>query len=201
LRPPHRILTILEGESLLNDATALLIFRLAIGAVAADGFSIGAVAPAFVLGVVGSVLIGPALGWLVLHLLERVQHVPTSIILQFVTTISVWLLAEQLDSLRIDHGVLRGDRCQTAPARTPARLRIPTHVVRETVVFALNVLAFIFIGLQIRPILEACRADLRQHCGGGCGAAHRHIRTTRLAYVLQCRCPLAGSALGSTRHD
>ena len=41
LRPPHRILTILEGESLLNDASALLIYRLAVGAVAADGFSIG----------------------------------------------------------------------------------------------------------------------------------------------------------------
>src|SRR5688500_12311718 len=46
LRPPHRILTILEGESLLNDASALLIYRLAVGAVAANSFSIGAVAPA-----------------------------------------------------------------------------------------------------------------------------------------------------------
>jgi len=44
---------------------------------------------------------------------------------------------------------------RTSPARTPARLRIPTYAVWETVVFALNVLAFIFIGLQIRPILDA----------------------------------------------
>src|SRR5688572_15788654 len=43
LQPPHRILTILEGESLLNDASALLIYRLAVGAVAAQGFSIGSV--------------------------------------------------------------------------------------------------------------------------------------------------------------
>lgn len=165
LRPPHRILTILEGESLLNDATALLIFRLAIGAVAADGFSIGAVAPAFVLGVVGSVLIGPALGWLVLHLLERVQHVPTSIILQFVTTISVWLLAEQLGLSAVLTMVCYAVTvAQTAPARTPARLRIPTYAVWETVVFALNVLAFIFIGLQIRPILQGpAAAHLRQY--------------------------------------
>src|SRR3954463_1625569 len=47
LRPPHRLLTILEGESLLNDASALLIYRLAVGAVAADGFSVGTVAPTF----------------------------------------------------------------------------------------------------------------------------------------------------------
>src|SRR4029453_18813086 len=46
LRPPHRLLTILEGESLLNDASALLIFRLAIAAAGANGFSAGAVAPA-----------------------------------------------------------------------------------------------------------------------------------------------------------
>src|SRR6185369_11290147 len=47
LRPPQRILTILEGESLLNDASALLIYRLAVGAVAAGAFSIKAVAPNF----------------------------------------------------------------------------------------------------------------------------------------------------------
>src|SRR5262249_14540393 len=61
LRPPHRILTILEGESLLNDASALLIYRLAIGADAVRGFSIGAVAPTFLYAVVGSVVVGPAL--------------------------------------------------------------------------------------------------------------------------------------------
>ena len=66
LRPPHRILTILEGESLLNDASALLIYRLAVGAVAANGFSVGAVAPTFLLAVAGSVVVGPALGWLIL---------------------------------------------------------------------------------------------------------------------------------------
>jgi monovalent cation/hydrogen antiporter len=64
LRPPHRILTILEGESLLNDATALLIYRLAVGAVAANGFSVGAVAPTFMLAIAGSLVAGPALGWL-----------------------------------------------------------------------------------------------------------------------------------------
>src|ERR1051325_6832644 len=67
LRPPHRILTILEGESLLNDASALLIFRLAVAAVAANGFSIGTVAPTFLLAVAGSLIAGPALGWLVVR--------------------------------------------------------------------------------------------------------------------------------------
>src|SRR6476661_486356 len=79
LHPPHRLLTILEGESLLNDATALLIFRLAVGAVAVDSFSVATVAPTFLFAVGGSLIAGPALGWIVLRLLERVQHVPTAI--------------------------------------------------------------------------------------------------------------------------
>src|SRR5215471_18597657 len=62
MRPPHRILTILEGESLLNDASALLIYRLALGAVAANGFSIRTVAPTFMLAVAGSLVAGTALG-------------------------------------------------------------------------------------------------------------------------------------------
>ena len=62
LRPPQRILTVLEGESLLNDATALLIYRLAVGAVGAHAFSFTAVAPAFLLAVVGSLVVGPLLG-------------------------------------------------------------------------------------------------------------------------------------------
>src|ERR1700740_2030050 len=62
LRPPHRILTILEGESLLNDASALLIFRLAVGAVAANGFPIREVAPTFLLAVAGRLAVGPEPG-------------------------------------------------------------------------------------------------------------------------------------------
>src|SRR3954447_19106479 len=96
LRPPHRILTILEGESLLNDASALLIYRLAIGAVAANGFSLASVAPTFLLAVAGSVAVGPALAWLFLRLTIGVRDVPTSIILQFVSTFGVWMLADRL---------------------------------------------------------------------------------------------------------
>ena len=165
LRPPHRILTILEGESLLNDATALLIYRLAVGAVAANGFSIGAVAPAFLLAVAGSVIVGPALGWVTLQVMDRVQHVPTAIILQFVTTFGVWLLAELIGLSGVLTMVCYAITvAQTAPQRVPARIRIPSYAVWETVVFALNVLAFVFIGLQIRPILEGLEpADLGRY--------------------------------------
>src|SRR3954471_11934885 len=71
LHPPQRLLTILEGESLLNDASALLIYRLAVGAVAAGAFSAEDVAPTFLLGVLGSLVAGPALGWLVQRVMSR----------------------------------------------------------------------------------------------------------------------------------
>ena len=162
LRPPHRILTILEGESLLNDASALLIYRLAIGAVAANGFSIPAVAPAFMLAVAGSVVAGAALGWLVLRLLDRVQHVPTAIILQFTSTFGVWILADRVGLSGVLTMVCYAiTLARTGPQRTPPRIRIPSYAVWETVVFVLNILAFIFIGLQIRPIFESLDATDR----------------------------------------
>jgi CPA1 family monovalent cation:H+ antiporter len=164
LRPPHRILTILEGESLLNDASALLIFRLAVGAVAAGGFAFGDVAPAFLLAVVGSVITGRAVAWVTLKVMDRVQHVPTAIILQFVSTFGVWILAESLGLSGVLTMVCYAIAvAQTAPARVPARIRIPTYAVWDTVVFALNILAFIFIGLQIRPALEGLQPNQRAH--------------------------------------
>src|SRR6266550_9114833 len=128
LRPPHRILTVLQGESLLNDASALLIYRLAVGAVAANGFSIAAVAPTFLLAVAGSLVVGPALGWLVLRLLERVQHVPTAIILQFVSTFGVWMLADSVGLSGVLTMVCYAmTAARTAPERMPARTRIPSY--------------------------------------------------------------------------
>src|SRR2546422_1378730 len=128
LRPPQRILTILEDESLLNDASALLIYRLAVGAVAATGFSITAVAPTFLLAVAGSVAVGPVLGWITLQVMDRVEHVPTSIILQFVTTFGVWMLAEGLGLSGVLTMVCYAITvARTAPARIPAQTRIPTY--------------------------------------------------------------------------
>jgi monovalent cation/hydrogen antiporter len=185
LRPPHRLLTILEGESLLNDASALLIYRLAVGAVAANGFSVGAVGPTFLLAVAGSVVVGPALGWVTLRVMDRVQHVPTAIILQFVTTFGVWILAEHVGLSGVLTVVCYAiSVAQTAPARTPARVRIPTYAVWETVVFALNILAFIFIGLQIRPILESLEAADRARYFAVAGAVLVTVIVVRLVWHM-----------------
>jgi CPA1 family monovalent cation:H+ antiporter len=162
LKPPHRIVTILEGESLLNDATALLIYRLAVGAVAANAFSIRAVAPTFFLAVAGSVVVGPALAWVVLRLTKDVQDVPTAIILQFISTFGVWIVADRIGLSGVLTMVCYAVAvARRAPALTPARIRLPSYAVWDTVVFVLNVLAFVFIGLQIRPILTSLEPTVR----------------------------------------
>lgn len=185
LRPPHRILTILEGESLLNDASALLIYRLAVGAVAANGFSIGSVAPIFILAVVGSLVAGPLLGWLFIRLNDRLQHVPTSIILSFVSTFGVWILAESVGLsgvlTMVSYAIVLA---RTLPGRTPARLRIPAYAVWETVVFVVNILAFIFIGLQIRPILDNLQAADRGRYFVVAGAVFAAVIVVRLAWYM-----------------
>ena len=154
LKPPHRILTILEGESLLNDATALLIYRLAVGAVVANEFAVREVAPAFLFAVAGSIVVGPALAWVTLPVLKRVTDVPTAIILQFITTFGVWILAERLGLSGVLTMVCYAIAiARRAPEVVPARIRVPAYAVWDTMVFVLNVLAFVFIGLQVRPIL------------------------------------------------
>lgn len=186
VRLPQRILTILEGESLLNDAGALLIYRLAVGAVAAGGFAVREVAPTFLLGVAGSLIAGPILGWLYLRLTRRLaDDAPSQIILQFVGTFGVWMLAERVGL----SGVLTivGYAiaiAREAPDRTPARLRVPSYAVWETAVFVLNVLAFFLIGLQIGPILEELDPAQRNAYLAVAGAVLVTVILVRIAWVM-----------------
>jgi NhaP-type Na+/H+ or K+/H+ antiporter len=120
--------------------------------------------PNLVFAVAGSLLAGPALGWLMQRLVDRVRHVPTAIIVQFVGTFTVWLLAERAGLSGVLTTVCFAmTLARTAPARTPARIRIPTNAVWATVIFALNIFAFIFVGLQIRPIVAELPAAELQH--------------------------------------
>ncbi|OLB80805.1 MAG: hypothetical protein AUH96_00755 [Nitrospirae bacterium 13_2_20CM_2_61_4] len=100
-------------------------------------------------------LVGAALSRLSLFVVGKVRDVATSVVIQFVTTFAVWILAERLRLSGIitivSFAILTA---RSAPARMPARLRIPSYAVWEVVVFILNVLAFILVGLQLRPILQ-----------------------------------------------
>ncbi|MET0226178.1 MAG: cation:proton antiporter, partial [Dokdonella sp.] len=182
---PQRLVTILEGESLLNDATALLIYRLAIAATVSGTFSLGQVAPALVLTVLGSLVAGFALAWPMVRLIRRVHDIPSSIIVQFVTTFGVWIFAERIGL----SGILTIVTYAITVARVgggtmPARLRVPSFAVWDTVIFMLNVLAFVMIGLQVGPIWTRLSASARLEYGIVALAVLATVIVVRLAWCM-----------------
>ena len=161
LSVPHRIRVIIEGESLLNDATALLVYRLAVSVTLGATFTGGGVA-LLSLAMLASVAVGYILAQVVIRILERVTDAPSAIVLQFVTTFGVWIFAEEVHLSPIVTLVVYAiTAARLSPQRTPAATRIPAYAVWETVVFVLNVFAFVLIGLQLRPILESLDAEQR----------------------------------------
>jgi CPA1 family monovalent cation:H+ antiporter len=154
LRPPHRILVVLEGESLFNDASALLIYRLAVSAAVTGAFAGWAAVPLLAAVAAGSVLLGAVLSRVILAVIPRISDLATAVVVQFLGTFAVWLVAERLHLSGIITVVVFAILvARVAPDQIPGRTRIQTYAVWETVVFVLNVLAFILIGLQLKPIL------------------------------------------------
>lgn len=166
VRPPHQIRKVLEGESLLNDASALLVYKLAVGVVAAGGFSLMGALPTFLLVVLGSTLAA----WLLtfpLKYLNRLSDEPaTAVIIQFVMTFSIWLLAERLGLSPVVTIVVFAMILSRQGVEQSARLRVPTFAVWEAATFVLNVLAFTLIGLELAPIREALPAAQQTHLLG-----------------------------------
>ena len=153
LRPPHRLLVILEGESLFNDASALLIYRLAVGATVGGAVVGWNVIPMLLVVTVGSIVLGVILGRLTLRLTARITDVATAVIVQFGSTFAVWILAERLHLSGILTMVVYAmTAARSAADVIPARIRIPSYAVWEVAVFVLNVLAFILVGFQLKSI-------------------------------------------------
>jgi Na+/H+ antiporter len=163
---PYRIMKVLEGESLLNDASALLIYRIAIGAEAAHRLSWSEFTSSIALVLLGSLIAGYVFAKLWLKAAPRFDDAPSTIILQFVGTFTVWIVAERLGLSGILTIVVYAlVLARYAPARTSARMRVPAYAVWETAVFLLNVLAFILIGMQLRPIWTRLDDAVRlQYC-------------------------------------
>ena len=153
-RPPHRLLVLLEGESLFNDASALLIYRFAVGAAMTGSASGWSIVPTLLLTCGGGVIAGVVLARAFIWLTSRIDDIPISVLLQFVGTFAVWLLANRLALSPIITVVSYAMTiAQRVPARVDARHRIASYAVWDVAVFVLNVLAFVLIGLQLRTIL------------------------------------------------
>lgn len=168
IEPPYRIRVVLEGEGLLNDASALLIYKLAVAAVAA-----GSLAPAGIVPAIAGVGLGSiALGWLAAFpvglVMRRADDAATAVILQFVMTFAVWLAAERMGmSSIVTLVVFALTLSQRKAFRLPARLRVPSFAIWEVVTTLLNVLAFTLIGLQLAPVLTSLGARRPGPCWRG----------------------------------
>jgi CPA1 family monovalent cation:H+ antiporter len=163
LRPPHRIVVILQGESLFNDASALLIYRMAVMATMTGMVSGWSIAPLFLLTCGGGVVLGIVLARTYFWLTTRVRDMAVNVLLQFIGTFSVWLIADRLGLSAILTVIAYAmTLARIAPARSDARRRISSYAVWEVAVFVLNVLAFVMIGLQLRGI-EARTPDAGWH--------------------------------------
>src|SRR5271156_5140688 len=96
VRLPRRLMTILEDESLLNDASALLIYRLAIGAAVAHTDNAMAVTSTLAFVLVGSIALGALFAFTFGDIVSRFEDVSSSIVLQFIGSFGIWILADRL---------------------------------------------------------------------------------------------------------
>ncbi|GLS20914.1 sodium:proton antiporter [Labrys miyagiensis] len=182
---PHRLMKILEGESLLNDASALLIYRLAVVAVVSGGFAVGGIGPTFLFSVLGSVVVGVGFAWVFPRIVSMFDDAPTSLIIQFATTFGVWIFAEYIGLSGIltivCYAMTVARRGGTAMS---AKLRIPVYAVWETVVFVLNAFAFVLIGMQLRPIWERLDMSLRYEYSIAAAAILLTVIIARFGWVM-----------------
>jgi CPA1 family monovalent cation:H+ antiporter len=192
LRPPHRLLVILEGESLFNDASALLVYRLAVGATVTGFLSGWSVLPTLLVVTLGSVVLGLVLSRVVLAVNSRIRDVSTAVVVQFCGVFGVWTLAERLHlSGIITMVVFAMAASRLSPAVTPARIRIPSYAVWEVAVFVLNVLAFILVGFQLRSIAE--------RVNGSTGARYAVVAAAVCVAVIVARIAWVTAAAGFSR--
>lgn len=158
LRPPHQLLVILEGESLFNDASALLIYRLTVAATLTGALSGWDVLPTLLIITFGSVVLGLLLTPIVQAIATRIDDVSIGVVFQFCGAFGIWTLAERLHlSGIITVVVFAMSAARRSPGRMPARMRIPSWAIWEVAVFILNVLAFILVGFQLKSIAERMR--------------------------------------------
>ena len=156
LAVPRRIVTILEGESLLNDATALTIYGIAVGVAGGSAFRPSAGGTTFVVALLGGTAIGLAVGWLVGHIRARIEDTPVEMTISLLTPYAAFLPAEQLGVSGVIATVAAGlylGRRSSHIMGPDARLT--GRAVWETINFLLHGAVFIITGLEVPLLLRA----------------------------------------------
>ena len=153
LAVPRRIVSILEGESLLNDGTALTIYRAAVGAAAAVAVSVIGSLASFVFVALGGILIGLVVGWIVVWVRTRIDDTPVEITISLLTPYAAYLPAEALGVsgvlAAVTAGLFIGRRSSQIMG---SEARLAGRATWESLVFLLNGIVFLSIGFQIGSI-------------------------------------------------
>lgn len=153
---PRRVVTILEGESLINDGAALTLYRTAVAA--AVGTSISVFRSGLELGLssIGGVVIGLLIGWIIFHVRRRVEDAFLETTIALFTGYAAYLPAEELRASGVlavvAAGVYLGWK---SPEMSSPRNRLQVFEVLWVLNFLLNSLLFVLIGLQLPTVLEA----------------------------------------------
>ena len=152
---PRRLLTVVEGENLTNDWTALVLYSVAVAAVVTGSFSLGEAALRFVLSGVGGLAVGLAAGWVIREVRSRIDDPPTEISISLVSGYVAYIPAEELGLSGVIAAVTVGIYMGWhTPQLTTPTMRMQGVSVWEILTFILNAVLFLLIGLQLPGILD-----------------------------------------------
>ena len=156
---PRRILVVLEGEGLANDATALILYRFAVAAISTGLFSLPKATGTFAVIVVSEVLFGVAIGWLSLHARHRTRDPQIEITLSLITPYLAFWVPEHLGG----SGVIATIACGlymswNGPLLISAATRLQGIFFWDLVIFLVEGLLFLLTGFQMRLLFEKSKA-------------------------------------------
>src|SRR4029077_224453 len=156
---PRRLIVVLEGEGLGNDATALILYRFAVAAVGTHVFSAGTAIGEFALIVVGEIAYGVGIGWVSLRLRRWAQDPRVEITLSLLTPYAAFLLPAHVGGSGVLATIAAGLFVSwNGPLLIPAATRLQGIFFWDLLVYLLEGFVFLVTGLQIRTLME--RTDL-----------------------------------------
>ena len=155
LGAPARIVAVVEGESLINDGTALVAYKFAVAAVVTGSFSALDAGADFVVTVIGGIAVGIAVGALIAAVRRRLDNPPVEVTIALLSAYFAYLPAEAIGVSGILAAVTVGIYMGrlTSTLTTPTT-RIQGHAVWEIVSFLLNSALFVLVGLQLPTVVD-----------------------------------------------
>lgn len=155
---PERVSLAVEAEAMLNDAAALVAYRVAVGAAVAGSFALDAAAWEFVWSAAGGVAIGLAAGWVGQHLQRRLSDVPLAIFLSVLFAYGSYIGAEEIGVSGVLATVVAGIWFGWhSHDMFDADTRLSAIAFWQVLVFGLNTTLFVLLGLQLEGILDSVR--------------------------------------------